>query len=191
MRLVTCVRPNTKTRSKKSSSGVTRSLRLDVVLELVPRRDLHQEVVRARLLASEERDRLDVRRVREHVHRPHALEPVAELADELLRVPGERRRVAGDIDEPRARSSAPTRRSALPDEPGPRRVDDDDVRLARRARAAPRRPRDLAREEGGVRDAVQLGVLDRAGDRLLRRPRCPRPSARRGPSRARSCPIPQ
>src|SRR3954471_4025714 len=48
---------------------------------------------------SEQRDRLDVRRVREHVHRPRALERVAPLGRQFLHVRGQRRRVAGDVDD--------------------------------------------------------------------------------------------
>src|SRR5204863_7076523 len=43
---------------------------------------------------------LDVRRVREHVDRPRAHELVAVLLAQPPRVAGERRRVAGDVDEP-------------------------------------------------------------------------------------------
>ena len=66
-----------------------------------------------------------------------------------------------------SRRADPAQRLAR--EARPRRVDDDDVGRRPRARAAPRanarpRPRRTPRS-----DAVQLGVLDRARDRLLRR----------------------
>ena len=95
---------------------------------LVPNADLLWRKVRAEdawgslarageaVAAFEERDRLDVRRVREHVDGPGALEPVAPLGAELLDVPGQRRRVARDVDDPLrprgARSgAAPSRRA--------------------------------------------------------------------------------
>src|ERR1051326_314972 len=60
----------------------------------------------------EQRHRLDVRGVREHVHRPSAPELVAPLALQGLDVSGERGRVAGDVDEPRRADAAePAERS--------------------------------------------------------------------------------
>src|SRR5262249_22647947 len=51
-------------------------------------------------LAGEQGDRLDVWRVREHVDRTHPLEGVAPRLLQRLDVAGERRRIAGDVDEP-------------------------------------------------------------------------------------------
>ena len=48
----------------------------------------------------EQRHALDVRRLREHVDRLHAAQRIAGL-DELRGVRGQRRRVAGDVDDPR------------------------------------------------------------------------------------------
>ena len=56
----------------------------------------------------------------------------------------------------------------LAGETGARRVDDDDVRRARALQQLLDDLADVAGEERGVRDAVQLGVLERARDRLLR-----------------------
>ena len=79
----------------------------------------------------------------------------------------ERRRVARDVDDARrAELAEPLQR--LAGEAGARRVDDDDVRvagaLAQLARAPGRRCR---RRTPRSPIAVQLGVLDRARDRLL------------------------
>ena len=63
-----------------------------------------------------QRDGLDVRRVREHVDRAAALELVAVLVPQHLEVRGERRRVAGDVDDPR-RAECAVRRSAFPASP--------------------------------------------------------------------------
>ena len=52
------------------------------------------------LAALQQRDALDVRRLREHVDRPHRLELVAAVVHELARVRRERRRVARDVDDP-------------------------------------------------------------------------------------------
>ena len=47
----------------------------------------------------QERHALDVRGLGEHVDRPHAAQPIAGL-DQLRRVGRQRRRVAGDVDDP-------------------------------------------------------------------------------------------
>ena len=75
----------------------------------------------------------------------------------------------------------------LPGEPGARRVDDDDVGRARALSELLERLADVAREEGGVRDAVQVGVLERAGDRLLRDLDAPDGERVGARARARSC----
>src|SRR5918997_2119474 len=54
----------------------------------------------------EQRDRLDVRRVRKHADGPRAPQLVAPVLGELLDVPRQRRRVAGDVDDAR-RADAP------------------------------------------------------------------------------------
>ena len=117
--------------------------------------------------ALEQRDALDVRRVREHVHRCHAPQLVAVLLAERLHVAGERGRVAGDVDEPR-RADAAEPPQRLPRQAGARRIDDDDVGRAGALEQLLDDLADVAREEGRVRDPVELGVLERAGDRLLR-----------------------
>ena len=65
--------------------------------------------------ALEQRDALDVRRLREHVHGADAHEPVAGL-DHLRRVRRQRGRVAGDVDDPRGRAST-IRRTTFCDSP--------------------------------------------------------------------------
>src|SRR5947209_9131926 len=67
----------------------------------------------------QQRDRLDVGRVREHVDRPHALERVAPARGQLFHVACERGRVAGDVDDAR-RLEAPEPPDGLVREPGPR-----------------------------------------------------------------------
>ena len=62
---------------------------------------------------------------------------------------------------------SPSRLSALPARPGARRVDDDDARVAGAVAKLVQHLADVAGEEGGVPDPVQLLVLDRARDRLL------------------------
>ena len=134
----------------------------------------------------QQRDALDVRRVREHVHRGHLPERVAVLADQHLEVARERRRVARDVDEPR-RAGLPDALQRLAGEPGTRRIDDDDVRLARPRAQLLERLADVPGEERRVRDPVQIGVLDRAGDRLLRDLDPPHRERVRAPSRGPSC----
>ena len=62
------------------------------------------------------------------------------------------------------RAGSPER---LPREPRPRRIDDDDVRAARLLAKLLDRLADVPGEELRVLDAVELGVLDRAGDGFL------------------------
>ena len=108
-----------------------------------------------------------MRRVREHVHRPRPLEAVPPLGGELLDVPGQRRRVARDVDDPlRLEPRDPAQR--LAGEPGARRIDDDDIGVAGAVAEVLDHLPHLARVERGVRDPVQLGVLERARDGLLR-----------------------
>ena len=76
----------------------------------------------------EERDALDVRRVRKHVHRPH-LNQLEAGVDDLAGVGGQRRRVAGDVDDP-PRLRLEQAADDLLREAGTRRVDDDDVGAA-------------------------------------------------------------
>ena len=113
----------------------------------------------------QQRDALDVRRLREHVDRAHALERVAGL-DELRRVRRERRRVAGDVDDPlRRRLDDPAH--DLLREAGARRVDHGDVGLAGLLDELAHREPDVAGEEARVRDLVAARVVDRVGDRGL------------------------
>ena len=74
----------------------------------------------------EQRDAFDVRRVREHVHRPHLNQREAAV-DHLARVGRERRRVAGDVDDPLRAAVSSSAAHHLLRKPGARRVDDDDV----------------------------------------------------------------
>src|SRR5205823_6612297 len=91
----------------------------------------------------------------------------APLAREHLDVARERGRVAGDVDDTRrAEAAHPPQR--LPGEPGARRVDDDELRVAGPFVQLLERLADVAGEERRVPDPVQLGVLERTGDRLLR-----------------------
>ena len=105
------------------------------------------ELYRARLSSG---DGLDVRRVREHVDGPAALELVAVLVAEHLEIRGERRRVARDVDDPRRaeRARSPER---LPGEPGARRIDHDDVRAPRLLAELLDRLADVPGEEPRVR----------------------------------------
>ncbi len=114
----------------------------------------------------EQVDRLDVRRVREHVDGAAANELVAEVLAKRLQVGGERRRIARHVDDPRRLETAePPER--LAGETGTRRIDDDEVGSAGALLQLLERERDVAGEERRVRDPVQLRVLDRARDRLL------------------------
>ena len=97
----------------------------------------------------EHSDALDVRRLREHVDRLHAPQRIAGL-DELSRVRRQRRRVAGDVDDPR-RLALEQPADDLLREPGARRVDDDHVGRARLARAA-------ARSRAGRRRATKRAL---------------------------------
>ena len=109
---------------------------------------------------------LDVRRVREHVDRPRAHEPVAVLLAQPLGVAGERRRVARDVDD--------ARRGELAEAP---------QRLARRARrAAGRRRRRRARPRARAGRAAPRRRCRR------RTRRCRSRSARRSRSRRRPTP---
>ena len=116
--------------------------------------------------ASEQRDRLHVGRVREHVHGRDALQLELPVACELLHVAGERRGVARDVDEP-FRLEPSDSADGFAGQACSRRVDHDDVRRAGALGELFERAPDLAREERGVGDPVQLRVLDRAGDGLL------------------------
>src|SRR6266516_352252 len=116
---------------------------------------------------SQESNRLDMRRVRKHVDRPNPLEPVAPRRSELFDVRRKGGRVAGDVDDPlRLEAADPPQRFAREARAG--WIDDDDVRVARPFLQLGKRLPHFPREEGRVRDPVQVGVLDRAGDRLLR-----------------------
>ena len=113
-------------------------------------------------------------------------ELVAVLLAEHLDVGGERRRVAGDVDElRRAELARPPER--LAGETGPRRVDDDHVRRPGALGELLQHLADVAREEGRVADLVQVEVLERARDRLLRdvdAPDAERMARQREPDRA-------
>ena len=110
---------------------------------------------------------------------------VTVVGDERLGVPRERRRVAGDVDDPRRPRGRPTPASALPASPA--RGGSTTTRSGRPARSAEllEGRRRVAGEERSVRDPVQLSVLERAGDGLLRGVDAPDRQGR-GPWRARS-----
>ena len=95
--------------------------------------------------ALEQRDALDVRRLREHVDRADAAERVAGL-DELRRVRRQRRRVARDVDDPlRRRLDDPAH--DLLGEAGAGRVDHADVGPAGLLDELAHRQADVAGEE--------------------------------------------
>ena len=125
-----------------------------------------REAMEQEVSPDEQRDRLDVRRVREHVHRPRRSSgsPTRRRA---LHVAGERRRVARDVDE---RGASSRRSAAAPCRRARRAAGRRRPRPAGpRGRAAPRATwPTFAREERRIRDPVEVGVLERAGDRLLR-----------------------
>src|SRR5213596_620330 len=110
-----------------------------------------------------------MRRLREHVHRLHPLEPIA-LTDESPEVAGERRRVAGDVDEP-ARPERDEGVEGLRMEPRAWRVGDDDLASA-----------------GGVRNARRNGVENCTF--LAGEVRARSPSSARSAPRRRSPPPP-
>ena len=141
--------------------------------------------------ALEQRDGLDVRRVREHVDRPRARRAGSRARRaRYLTSDGERRRVARDVDDPRRLDPAePAER--LAGEAGARRVDDDDVRVSRRARAA-RRPTGRRCRRRRRRWRRRSARRSRSRTRPPpRRSRRPRPSARCGASTSPSVPMPQ
>jgi hypothetical protein len=88
------------------------------------------------------------------------------LGDECLRVSGERRRVAGNVDEARRLERA-NMGKRLAGEPGARRVDYDDVGIAGAVSELLDVRPDVAGEERGIRKAVELTVLDGSGDGFL------------------------
>ena len=104
--------------------------------------------------------------MRKHVDRPHPLQLVAPARCQLLDVAGKRGRIAGDVDDS-WRLEAPEPPHRLVREPGSRRVDDDEVGVACALVKLGECVGCLAGEEGGVRDPIQVGVLERAGDRFL------------------------
>ena len=114
-----------------------------------------------------------------------AHEPVAVVVAEALQVAGERGRVARDVDDARRPDLAePPQR--LAGKPGARRVDDDDVGLAGALAEIAEHLADVAGEERGVADRVQLLVLDRARDGLLGDLDAPDRQRISAPARARS-----
>ena len=117
-----------------------------------------------------------MRRVREHVDRPAALEHVAVLVAKYLKVGGERRRVARDVHDPR-RAERSRSAERLARQPRSRRIDDDDIGRARLLAELFDRLSDVAGEEAGVLDPVELRVLDGARDGLLRDLEAPRSRA--------------
>ena len=113
-------------------------------------------------------------------------EPVAVVVGQALRVAGERRRVARDVDDPRRADLAePLER--LAGEPGARAGRRHDGRVAGPLAELAEHLADVAGEERGVADRVQLGVLDRARDRLLADLDAPHRQRVRGRARGRSC----
>src|SRR3954454_12694440 len=114
------------------------------------------------------RDALDVRRLREHVHRLHAAQPIAGL-DQLSGVRRERRRVARHVDDA-LRLALDDPADDLLREPGARRIEDDDIRapglLDERADTGSRAARAKARVLDAVSLRVSLGIRDRLRDQL-------------------------
>src|SRR3954453_18469451 len=102
------------------------------------------------LRALEQRNALDVRRVREHVDRADPLQLVAVFVAECLHVRGERRRVARHVDDA-WRADRPQPLQRLPGEAGARRVDDVDVGRARALEQLLDDLTDVAGEERRVR----------------------------------------
>ena len=107
-------------------------------------------------VAFEQRDALDVRRVREHVDRPGADEPVAVVVAEPLQVAA--RASSGCTRRRRSRGAAisPRRLQRLARKAGARRVDDDHVGLAGAVAQVAQHLADVPGEERGVADRVQL-----------------------------------
>ena len=114
--------------------------------------------------ALEQRHALDVRRLREHVHRPDRGQPPARL-DELGRVRGERRGVARHVDDARGgrfdQAAHDLRREARAG-----RVDDEHVGPAGATSQLAQREPGVAGEEVRVGYLVAARVGDRVGDRL-------------------------
>jgi hypothetical protein len=138
--------------------------------------------------ALEQRHALDVWRLREHVHRAHAAQGVARL-DELRRVGRERRRVAGDVDDPlRRRLDDPPH--DLGGQARARRVDDEDVgppevstiwRSARRTSPAKKRALSISlRRALAIASAIASSTISR-----------PQTSPARGASDRPIVPMPQ
>ncbi len=121
-----------------------------------------------RPLTLEQGDALDVRGLGKHVDRPHACQPIAGL-DQLGGVRGERRRVAGDVDDPLSLALDHPADDLL-GEPGAGGVDDEDVGSAGRLEQRPHAGAGAAGDEPRVLDPVAarvaLGVGDRLGDDL-------------------------
>src|SRR5206468_10742482 len=106
--------------------------------------------------------------VREHVHRPDAVEGVIALAD-LLEIARQRGRVAGNVDQtPGAQPQDVVNDRSV--QSGPRRIDDHDAgRLAVRREGGESLSRLRADEEtvpNSVQRRVPLRVPDRVGLRL-------------------------
>ena len=161
--------PRWRSRSRGASTGLPALPLLSVAfLAVNARPDLWRRLRgSSRLAALEQRDRLDVRRVREHVHRADAHEPVAVVVASVLHVATRASSGCTRRRRSAAPRSAPSRRSALPGEAGARRVDDDDVRVAAALAQLLERPRRRCRR---------------------RRPRSRSRSARRSRSRRRRTP---
>ena len=108
----------------------------------------------------------------------HLPERVAVLAEQHLEVARERRRVARDVDDAAARSISPERVSApCPASPARGGSTTTTSGSPARARSSSSDWPTFPAKNAALRDPVQLGVLDRAGDRLLARSRPPTPSS--------------
>ena len=131
----------------------------------------------------QQRHALDVRGLGKHVHRSHAAQPISGL-DELGRVRGQRRRVAGHVDDPR-RAALDHAPDDLLRKPGAGRVDDDHVGPPGPLEQRPQAEARVRGDEVRVADRVAARVLLRVGDRLGRRSRSPRPRRRGSPAPGR------
>ena len=128
-----------------------------------------------------------MRRVREHVDRAAALELVAVLVAEDLQIRGERRRVAGDVDEPRRHRAL--QYGAVPCPRGPLAAD----RRRRRPGSPPPRgaPRSSGRRSRRRTARSRFRSAPRSRSRTRPPPprsRGPRRSGRSRRARGRSCP---
>ena len=129
-------------------------------LRVEPRRDAESAVGHR----SQDRDALDVRRVREHVHRRHLAEPIAGLG-ELSCVRRQRCRVAGDVDDSR-RAALDHAAHDLLRQPRARGVDDHHVGLAGLLEQRPHAESHVPAMKRALPIPFALRVVLGVGDRL-------------------------